>query len=119
MVMGIVMSFRRLTQFFIRDWTGAPWAEPANHELGVDLNKPVGQALLGSFVTTCLLTLLSVGLCWPLGTAAAVSTREPFRGRGPLGARFRVVIPVAVPGIVAVAVYAVMTARGRGAPPPS
>lgn len=26
MVMGVVMSFRQLTQFFIRDWTRAPWA---------------------------------------------------------------------------------------------
>ena len=34
-------------------------------------------------------------------------------GCGPLGALFRVVLPAAVPGIVAVAVYAFMTAWGE------
>ncbi|MDX6200763.1 MAG: multiple sugar transport system permease protein, partial [Frankiales bacterium] len=34
-------------------------------------------------------------------------------GNGPLGALFRVVIPAAVPGIVAVVIYAFMTAWGE------
>jgi multiple sugar transport system permease protein len=34
-------------------------------------------------------------------------------GNGPLGALFRVVVPAAIPGIVAVAVYAFMTAWGE------
>ena len=34
-------------------------------------------------------------------------------GCGPLGALFRVVVPAAIPGIVAVAVYAFMTAWGE------
>ncbi|MGW4027335.1 carbohydrate ABC transporter permease, partial [Streptomyces sp. NPDC005009] len=34
-------------------------------------------------------------------------------GCGPLGALFRVIVPAAVPGIVAVAVYAFMTAWGE------
>ncbi|MEU8939153.1 sugar ABC transporter permease [Streptomyces goshikiensis] len=112
MVMGVVMSFRQLTQFFIRDWTRAPWAGPANYELALDLNKPVGQALLGSFVTTCLFTLLSVGLCWLLGTAAAVFTQESFRGRGPLRALF--LVPYALPVYAAVITWAFMFQRDNG-----
>jgi Binding-protein-dependent transport system inner membrane component len=34
-------------------------------------------------------------------------------GNGPLGALFRVVVPAAIPGIVAVAIYAFMTAWGE------
>lgn len=90
MVMGIVASFRELTQFHIRDWTGAPWAGLDNYDLVIDVNRPVGEALLRSFLTTCLFTLLSVALCWLIGTAAAVFTQESFRGRGVLRALFLV-----------------------------
>ncbi|MFF4454227.1 carbohydrate ABC transporter permease [Streptomyces goshikiensis] len=112
MAMGIVMSFRQLTQFFIRDWTSAPWTGTANYELALDLNKPVGEALLGSFVTTCLFTLLSVGLCWLLGTAAAVFTQESFRGRGLLRALF--LVPYALPVYAAVITWAFMFQRDNG-----
>ena len=30
MIFGIVISFKQLTLFFIRNWTGAPWAGWAN-----------------------------------------------------------------------------------------
>ncbi|MFD5511604.1 carbohydrate ABC transporter permease [Streptomyces sp. NPDC127051] len=112
MVMGILMSFRRLTQFFIRDWSRAPWTGWANYELVLDVNKPVGEALLRSFLTTCLFTLLSVGLCWLLGTAAAVFMQEGFRGRGLLRALF--LVPYALPVYAAVITWAFMFQRDNG-----
>ncbi|MFG2340782.1 carbohydrate ABC transporter permease [Streptomyces yangpuensis] len=112
MVMGILMSFRRLTQFFIRDWSLAPWTGFDNYELAVDVNRPVGRALLDSFVTTCLFTFLSVALCWLLGTAAAVFTQHSFRGRGLLRALF--FVPYALPAYAAVITWAFMFQRDNG-----
>ncbi|WP_424216579.1 carbohydrate ABC transporter permease (plasmid) [Streptomyces sp. BI20] len=112
MVMGIVMSFRELTQFFLRDWTAAPWKGLGNFELAVDVNGPVGAALLDSFLTTCVFTLLSVGLCWFVGTAAAVLTQESFRGRGVLRAIF--LVPYALPVYAAVITWAFMFQRDNG-----
>ncbi|WP_078628098.1 carbohydrate ABC transporter permease [Streptomyces sp. NRRL F-2664] len=112
MVMGIVMSFRKLTQFFIRDWSRAPWTGLGNYELAVDINRPVGRALLDSFLTTCLFTFLSVSLCWLLGTAAAVFTQHSFRGRGLLRALF--FVPYALPAYAAVITWAFMFQRDNG-----
>ncbi|MFI8259973.1 MULTISPECIES: carbohydrate ABC transporter permease [unclassified Streptomyces] len=112
MVMGMLMSFRGLTQFFIRDWSRAPWTGWANYELVLDVNRPVGEALLRSFLTTCLFTLLSVGLCWLLGTAAAVFMQESFRGRGLLRALF--LVPYALPVYAAVITWAFMFQRDNG-----
>ncbi|WP_078906452.1 carbohydrate ABC transporter permease [Streptomyces sp. NRRL S-378] len=112
MVMGILMSFRKLTQFFIRDWSRAPWTGFDNYELSVDVGRPVGRALLDSFVTTCLFTVLSVALCWLLGTAAAVFTQHSFRGRGLLRALF--FVPYALPAYAAVITWAFMFQRDNG-----
>src|SRR5437879_9742152 len=46
MVIGIVMSFKELTQFYIRDWGAAPWSGIDNYRVSVDFSAPVGQALL-------------------------------------------------------------------------
>lgn len=112
MAMGIVASFRELTQFHIRDWTNAPWAGFDNYDLAVDVNRPVGEALLGSFLTTCLFTLLSVALHWLIGTAAAVFMQETFRGRGILRALF--LIPYALPVYAAVITWSFMFQRDNG-----
>lgn len=112
MLMGIGMSFKELTQFFIRDWSAAPWAGLDNYRVSVDFDAPVGQALLGSFVTTCLFTLASVALCWSLGTAAAVLLQEDFRGRGILRTLF--LVPYALPVYTAVITWAFMFQRDNG-----
>ncbi|MFJ5829327.1 carbohydrate ABC transporter permease [Streptomyces sp. NPDC093089] len=112
MFMGIVMSFRELTQFFIRDWSSAPWAGLDNYAVSVDFDAPVGEALLASFLTTCVFTLCSVGLCWLLGTAAAIFMQETFRGRGFLRALF--LVPYALPVYAAVITWAFMFQRDNG-----
>ncbi|KQX55852.1 MULTISPECIES: sugar ABC transporter permease [unclassified Streptomyces] len=112
MLIGIVMSFKELTQFFIRDWVAAPWAAFDNYAVSVDFDAPVGASLLRSSVTTCVFTLCSVGLCWLLGTAAAVLMQETFRGRGFLRALF--LVPYALPVYAAVITWAFMFQRDNG-----
>ncbi|MFG2639811.1 carbohydrate ABC transporter permease [Streptomyces sp. NPDC048370] len=112
MLIGIGMSFKALTQFTIRSWGDAPWTGLDNYTLAIDFDAPVGQALLKSFVTTCLFTVASVGLCWLLGTAAAVFLQETFRGRGLLRALF--LVPYALPVYAAVITWAFMFQRDNG-----
>ncbi|MFJ6852574.1 carbohydrate ABC transporter permease [Streptomyces sp. NPDC091271] len=112
MIFGIVVSFRQLTQFYIRDWATAPWTGFDNYAVSVDFDAPVGEALVQSFLTTCLFTVLSVGLCWFLGTAAAVFMQETFRGRGFLRTLF--LVPYALPVYAAVITWAFMFQRDNG-----
>ncbi|MFJ4878319.1 carbohydrate ABC transporter permease [Streptomyces sp. NPDC088745] len=112
MVIGIVVSFKELTQFYIRDWGTAPWAGLDNYGVSVDFDAPVGKALLASFVTTCLFTVLSVGLCWLLGVTAAIFLQEDFRGRGLLRTIF--LVPYALPVYAAVITWAFMFQRDNG-----
>ncbi|MET9549118.1 sugar ABC transporter permease [Streptomyces sp. NPDC006627] len=112
MVIGIVVSFKELTQFYIRDWGTAPWAGSDNYSIAVDFNAPVGEALLRSFLTTCLFTLLSVALCWLVGVTAAIFMQETFRGRGFLRTLF--LVPYALPVYAAVITWAFMFQRDNG-----
>lgn len=112
MVMGIVMSFRRLTQFYIRNWNEAPWAALDNYQVAVDFDAPIGQALLHSFLVTCAFTALAVGLSWLFGVAAAITMQDSFRGRGFLRAVF--LTPYALPVYAAVITWAFMFQRDNG-----
>ncbi|MGW6735037.1 carbohydrate ABC transporter permease [Streptomyces sp. NPDC055013] len=112
MVMGIVMSFKELTQFYIRDWGAAPWTGLSNYEVSVDFDAPVGEALLHSFFVTIAFTLLSVGLCWLIGTAAAIYMQDTFRGRGLLRALF--LVPYALPVYAAVITWVFMFQHDNG-----
>lgn len=112
MAVGTVMSFRQLTQFFIRDWSAAPWTGLGNYRLAVDFSAPVGQSLLNSFWTTCRFTALSVGISWLLGTAAAIFMQENFRGRGVLRAVF--LVPYALPVYTAVITWSFMFQHDTG-----
>ncbi|MFF4233545.1 carbohydrate ABC transporter permease [Streptomyces sp. NPDC001820] len=112
MVIGIAMSFRRLTQFYIRNWGQAPWAAFDNYRVAVDFDAPIGRALLHSFYVTCLFTVLAVGLSWLFGVAAAIMMQENFRGRGLLRAVF--LTPYALPVYAAVITWAFMFQRDNG-----
>ncbi|WUN31051.1 sugar ABC transporter permease [Kitasatospora sp. NBC_00315] len=112
MVVGIVMSFKQLTQFFIRDWSAAPWTGLGNYRMAVDFSGPVGRSLLNSFWTTCCFTALSVGISWFLGTAAAIYMQDTFRGRGILRALF--LVPYALPVYAAVITWSFMFQRDTG-----
>jgi multiple sugar transport system permease protein len=112
MVIGIVMSFKELTQFYIRDWGTAPWTGLDNYRMSVDFDAPVGAALLHSFLVTVGFTLLSVGLCWLTGTTAAIYMQDTFRGRGLLRALF--LVPYALPVYAAVITWVFMFQHDNG-----
>ncbi|MFF1924132.1 carbohydrate ABC transporter permease [Streptomyces sp. NPDC058221] len=112
MVIGIVMSFRQLTQFYINNWGGAPWTGFDNFKIAVDINAPIGEALLHSFFVTCVFTFFAVGLAWLFGVAAAIMLQENFRGRGFLRAIF--LVPYALPVYAAVITWAFMFQRDNG-----
>lgn len=112
MAIGIVMSFKELTQFHIRDWGNAPWTGLDNYRVSVDFDAPVGAALLHSFLVTVTFTVLSVALCWLLGTAAALYLQDTFRGRGLLRALF--LVPYALPVYAAVITWVFMFQHDNG-----
>lgn len=112
MVVGIVISFKGLTQFFIRDWGKAPWAGLDNYRLAVKFNQPVGEALLHSFWVTVTFTILSVGFSWLIGTAAAILMQDSFRGRAILRALF--LVPYALPVYAAVITWTFMFQQDTG-----
>jgi multiple sugar transport system permease protein len=112
MLVGIAMSFKELTRFFISDWGRAPWAGLDNYRFVVDINRPVGAALLQSFGITCAFTVLAVGLCWLFGATAAILMQDTFRGRGGLRALF--LTPYALPTYASVIIWAFMFQHDNG-----
>src|SRR5215470_6553601 len=80
MVVGVWMSLKALTQFYIRNWSAAPYNGLENYRVAVDVHGPVGTDLLHSLGVTTGYTVLSVGLSWLLGTVAAILLQRPFRG---------------------------------------
>lgn len=112
MGIGIWVSFRQLTQFFIRNWGNSPSAGFDNYKIAVDFNAPIGQALLHSFLVTCAFTVLSVGLSWLFGVTAAILLQENFRGRNILRTIF--LVPYALPVYAAVITWAFMFQHDNG-----
>lgn len=113
MLLGIVISFKKLTLFFIRNWLHAPWTGLGNYRIVTEFSAPVGQALVHSFLVTCAFTVLAVGLSWLLGSAAAILAHDPFRGRGLLRALF--LTPYALPVYASVITWAFMFQYDNGA----
>ncbi|WP_083713676.1 carbohydrate ABC transporter permease [Brachybacterium sp. P6-10-X1] len=112
MATGFWMSFVELTKFFIRRWLEAPFVGLENYSIAIDLNTPVGQELLNSFLVTVAFTALVVGLSWGLGMAAAVALQRPFRGRGVFRTLF--LIPYALPLYASVITWNFMLQRDTG-----
>ncbi|GAB2820147.1 sugar ABC transporter permease [Actinoallomurus bryophytorum] len=112
MVVGVVMSFKELTQFYIRNWGAAPWKGLGNYRVAVDFNGAIGHALLHSFLITCAFTVLAVGFSWLLGTTAAILMQDAFRGRGFLRALF--MTPYALPIYASVIIWAFMLQHDNG-----
>jgi multiple sugar transport system permease protein len=95
MLLGVWMSLRHLTEFFIRNWTQAPGAGLSNYRVAVSFSGPIGSALVHSFAITVALTVVIVGFSWLIGFTAAVLMERPFRGRALLRTLF--LIPYALP----------------------
>jgi multiple sugar transport system permease protein len=112
MIVGIVMSFKELTQFYIRNWGAAPWRGFDNYRVAVNFHAPIGEALLRSFGITCAFTVLAVGFSWLFGITAAILMQDSFRGRGLLRALF--MTPYALPVYATVIIWAFMLQHDNG-----
>jgi multiple sugar transport system permease protein len=112
MVFGILISFKGLTLFFIRNWKSAPWTGFSNYKVAVKIHQPIGEALLHSFWVTCAFTVLSVFFSWLIGTVAAILMQDTFRGRAVLRAIF--LVPYALPVYAAVITWTFMFQQDTG-----
>jgi multiple sugar transport system permease protein len=109
---GIWMSLKGLTQFFIRNWSAAPSVGLRNYRTALDFGGPAGSELLHSLAVTVAFTVLSVGLAWLFGLTAAVLLQRPFRGRGLL--RTVLLAPYALPVYAAVITWMFLFQRDTG-----
>lgn len=112
MIVGAWMSFRGLTQFFIRNWSRAPFRGLGNYRVVLDWNGPVGANLFHSMWVTTIYTALAVGLSWLLGTTAGILLQKNFRGRNILRTLF--LTPYALPAYAAVITWSFLLQREQG-----
>jgi multiple sugar transport system permease protein len=112
MVVGVWMSLRGLTQFFIRNWSEAPFKGLANYRVAADWNGPIGGELAHSLGVTAAYTVIAVGLSWLLGTVGGVLLQRPFRGRNALRTLF--LTPYALPAYAAVITWSFLLQRDNG-----
>jgi multiple sugar transport system permease protein len=109
---GVGISFLGLTQFFIRNWSSAPFSGFDNFKLALDFGGPIGEGLLHSFLITVAFTVLVVGLAWSVGMAAALLVNSEFKGRNWFRTLF--LIPYALPVYVGVIAWTFMLDRDNG-----
>jgi multiple sugar transport system permease protein len=109
---GVGISFLGLTQFFIRNWSSAPFNGFDNFKLALDFGGPIGEGLLHSFLITVAFTVLVVGLAWSVGMAAALLVNSEFKGRKWFRTLF--LIPYALPVYVGVIAWTFMLDRDNG-----
>lgn len=112
MLVGIWMSFVSLTQFYISNWSSAPWAGLGNYQVALDVNSPIGKDLLHSFSITIVYTAIVVAIAWTLGMSAALVLQHSFRGRGLLRTMF--LVPYALPIYAGVITWSFMFQRDNG-----
>jgi multiple sugar transport system permease protein len=113
MIVGVVISFLKLTQLYLRNWQHAPFAHLDNYRLALNFSKPAGKALLHSFAVTLAYTAIVLVFSWLLGMLAAVLTQHPFRGRGLVRTLF--LVPFALPIFASVITWNFMAQRDTGA----
>jgi multiple sugar transport system permease protein len=110
---GVAISFLKLTQFYIRNWSQAPWAGLHNYDLGLSFGSPIGRDVVHSFEITVAFTVLVVGLAWAFGMLAALIVNSEFRGQRWFRTLF--LVPYAMPVYVAVIAWSFMLDRDNGA----
>lgn len=113
MAVGIWMSFKKLTKFFISNWSAAPSAGFDNFRKVLDMSTSVGQSFRSSFLITVAFTLLVVSISWSFGMLAAVVLQRPFKGRALVRTLF--LIPYALPMYAGVIAWKFMFQKDNGA----
>jgi multiple sugar transport system permease protein len=112
MLAGVGISFLQLTQFYLSNWSAAPYAGLSNYAVSVNFSSATGQALLHSFTVTVLYTAIVLAVSWLFGMLAAVFTQRAFRGRGAVRTLF--LIPYALPVFASVITWNFMLQRDTG-----
>jgi multiple sugar transport system permease protein len=112
MLVGIWMSFIKLTKIYIANWSAAPWVGLQNYAVSIDFDSSIGAALLKSFTVTVAFSVLALGISWGLGMAAAVALQQPFRGRGFVRTMF--LVPYALPAYAGILTWNFMLQRDTG-----
>ena len=110
---GVGISFLQLNQYYIRNWTHAPWVGLKNYDLALQIHGPIGKGLLHSFEITVAFTVLVVFFVWAIGMGAAVLVNSEFRGQRWFRTLF--LIPYAMPVYVSVIAWSFMLDRDNGA----
>jgi multiple sugar transport system permease protein len=110
---GVLVSFLGLNQYYVRNWTQAPWVGTKNFSVALDFGGPIGSDLVHSFAITIAYTVLVVAIAWAMGMAAAVLVNTEFRGQRWFRTFF--LIPYAMPVYVAVIAWSFMLDRDNGA----
>ena len=110
---GVGISFLGLTQFFIRNWTQAPFAGLGNYRHALDFGGPIGSGLLHSFLITAAFAVIVVALSWATGMLAAQLVNTEFRGQRWFRTLF--LIPYATPVYVSVIAWSFLLDRDNGA----
>ena len=112
MLVGIWMSFIQLTQFFITNWSAAPFIGTGNYQVALNWDNSLGEQLMQSFGVTLGFTVLVVGISFGLGMAASLVLQRSFRGRGLLRTLF--LIPYALPAYAGIITWKFMFQRDNG-----
>jgi multiple sugar transport system permease protein len=113
MLLGVWISFVRLTQLTIRRWTSAPFAGVDNYRNGLNPNGPIGADLWGSLARTTAFAILVVVGSWLIGMLAAYLLNTEFRGRGVFRTFF--LVPFAMPAFVTIIGWKFMFNKDTGA----
>jgi multiple sugar transport system permease protein len=110
---GVGISFLGLNQFFIRNWTAAPFEGVGNYKIALDFGSPIGDGLLHSFLIIAGFMALVISMALVMGIGAALLVNSEFRGRNWFRTLF--LIPYALPVYVAVIAWSFMLDRDNGA----
>jgi multiple sugar transport system permease protein len=112
MLVGVWMSFIRLTQQYLSNWQHAPLAGLTNYKMALDFSNPLGHELANSFGVTLAFTFLVIGFSYLFGMAAALVLNRGFRGRGALRTLF--LVPYALPAYAGIITWKFMFQRDTG-----
>ncbi|MFO7881306.1 MAG: sugar ABC transporter permease [Kosmotogaceae bacterium] len=108
-IWGVIISFRKLNVYYIRDWTEAPFVGFANYERAM---SSLGSVFWTSLGYTTIFVILSVIGCFLLGILGAILLNKDFRGRNLI--RGLLLIPFILPGVVSLTNLRFMLLRDWG-----
>jgi len=112
MITGVVISFLKLNQFYLRHWLDAPFAGLANYQLSLDFHSEIGVDLLRSVAITIAYSVVVVSFSWLFGIFGATLLQRSMRGRSALRTIF--LIPYALPVFTSVIVWKFMLNQDNG-----